>query len=111
MRVGPLKLGPPPAPQDPYHIGFLAHTPRPAGPENTGGPPLPPSPGRQSGLRASGLALQGAVPARLAPTPGASFLSSTKTRTLAPWRGHITPLPGRGSLAPLAGTDGPMRQR
>src|SRR6266850_4642397 len=111
MRVGPSKRVPPPAPPAPRRPVFLAHTPRPTGPENMLGPPLPPSPGRQPGPRVSELSLECSVPARPAPTPGASFLSPKETRTLAPSRWHITPLPVRGSLDPLAGTDGPRRQR
>src|SRR5262245_3670528 len=111
MRVGPSNRGPPPAPQAPHHTGFLAHTPRPAGPENMLGPPPPPSPGRQPCPRVSGPSLHCPAPARLTPTPGASFLLPKETRTLAPSRGHITPLPVRGSLDPPAGTDGPRRQR
>src|SRR5438132_13894879 len=111
MPVGPSNRGPPPAQQAPPRPVFLAHMLRLIGLENTLGPPLPPSPGRQSGPRVSGPFLQCSVPARPAPIPGASCLSPKETRTLAPSRGHITPLPVRGSLDPLAGTDGPRRQR
>src|SRR6266853_1428376 len=41
MRIGPSKRVPPPAPQAPRRPVFLAHTPRPTGPDNTSDPPLP----------------------------------------------------------------------
>src|SRR5437899_2005543 len=111
MRVGPPRRVPPPSQQAPRRTVFLAHTPRPAGPENTLGPPPPLSPGRQLCPHVSGPSLQCPAPARPAPTPGASFLRPTTTRTPVPSREHATPLPALGSLAPPAGTDGPRRQR
>src|SRR5467141_1552208 len=44
MRIGPSKRVPPPAPQAPRRTVFLAHTPRPTGPDNTSDPPLPRGP-------------------------------------------------------------------